>query len=85
MQSCELEAINITNICNTSNLNQVALDWKDSVSTTPSPSLNAWENLAEELNVIGKSQAAKLPVAVAVNTFAEVSQIAEETVIDATR
>ena len=41
VQSCELEAINITNIYNTSNLNQVALDWKDSVSTTPSPSLNA--------------------------------------------
>ena len=35
--------------------------------------------------MIGKFQAAKLPVAVAVNTFAEVSQIAEETVIDATR
>jgi hypothetical protein len=41
--------------------------------------------LVEALNVVDKSQVAKPPVAVAVDLFAEVSQIAEEAVIDATQ
>ena len=41
VHSCEVEATNVTNVRNISNLNQVTLDWKYSVSPTPSPSPNA--------------------------------------------
>ena len=57
---------------------------QDSVSTTPSPSLNVPQNLTEDLDVVGKSQTAEAVVVVAVDTFAEVSQIAEEVVLNAT-
>jgi hypothetical protein len=82
---CEVEATNVTNVGNTSNLSQVPLDWKDLVSPTPNPSFNAAGKLAEELDVVDKSQVAEPPVTVALDTFAEVSQIAEEAVIDATQ
>jgi hypothetical protein len=82
---CEVEATNVTNVGNTSNLSQVALDWKDLVSPTPNPSFKAAGELAEELDVVGKSQTVEPPVTVALDTFAEVSQIAKEAVIDATQ
>ena len=55
------------------------------MSPTPNPLFNAAGKLAEELDVVGKSQTVEPPVTVALNTFAEVSQIAEEAVIDATQ
>ena len=82
---CEVEATNVTNVRNTSNLSQVTLDWKDLVSPSPCTTFNAAENLAKELDMIGKCQAAELPVVVAVDTFTKVSQIAEEAVIDVTQ
>jgi hypothetical protein len=51
----------------------------------PSTSLNVADPLAEELDVAGKSQAVEPPVAVALDTFVEVCEIAEEAVIDATQ
>ncbi len=42
------------------------------------------KNLVEDLDVVGKSQTAESPVVVAVDTFAEVSQIAEEVVMNVT-
>ena len=57
---------------------------QDSVSPTSSLSLNVPENLAEDLDVVGKSQTAEPIVVVAVDTFAEVSQIAKEVVMNAT-
>lgn len=52
---------------------QLELDWQDSVSPRPNPSLNAAQKLSENLDVVGKSQTAEPPVVVAVGTFAEVS------------
>jgi hypothetical protein len=52
---------------------------------TSSPILNAIKELAEELDVVGKSQVAEPSVVVVVDSFAEVSQMAEEVVIDATQ
>ena len=52
---------------------QVELDWQDSVSFLINLSFNAAQNLAENLDVVGKSQTAELSVVVAVGTFAEVS------------
>jgi hypothetical protein len=63
---------------------QVVIDWQDSVSPTPSPSLKVPQNLAKDLDVVGKSHTAEPVVVVAVDTFAEVSQIAEEVVMNAT-
>jgi hypothetical protein len=63
---------------------QVVIDWQDSVSPTPSPSLNVPQNLAEDLDVVGKSHTAEPVVVVAVDTFAGVTQIAEEVVMNAT-
>jgi hypothetical protein len=62
---------------------QVDSDWQDSVSPTPSPSLNAEQNLVEELDNVGKSQTVESPMVVAVDTFSEVSQIAQEAIMDA--
>ena len=65
-------------------MTQVDLDWQDSVSPTPSSSFNVAQNLAKDLDVVGKSQTAEAPVVMAVDTFAEVFQIVEEAVMDAT-
>ena len=65
--------------------NQVDLDWQDLVSPTPSPSFNATQNLAKELDMIGKSHTAEPPVVVVVDTFAEVSRIAQDAIMDATQ
>ena len=56
---------------------QAELDWQDSVSPTPSSSFNVAQNLAKDIDVVSRSQTV-------VDTFAEVSQIAEEAVMDAT-
>lgn len=61
---------------------QLELDWQDSVPSTPTASPAA---IAEELGVVGPSQVVKPHVVVAVDTFAEVSQIAAEVVMDATQ
>lgn len=64
---------------------QLDLEWQDSVSSTPTPSPAAiqvsHELNAEELGAVEPS----LVVEVAVDTFAEVSQIAAEVVLDATQ
>jgi hypothetical protein len=79
---CEVE---VTNISNTSILSGETSDCKGLVSSTSSPILNAIKELAEELDVVGKSQVAEPSVVVVVDSFAEVSQMAEEVVIDATQ
>ena len=83
--TCEVDATNVKDVGNTSNLGPVALDWKDLVFPTPSTSLNAADPLAEEVDLAGKSQDVEPPVAVALDKFAEVCEIAEEAVIDATQ
>jgi hypothetical protein len=55
------------------------------VFPTPSTSLNAADPLAEEVDLAGKSEDVEPPVAVALDKFAEVCEIAEEAVIDATQ
>ena len=51
-------------------MTQAELDWQDLVSHASSSSFNAAQNLPKDIEVVG--------------TFAEVSQIAEEAVMDAT-
>ena len=58
-------------------MTQAELDWQDSVSRAPSSSFNATQNLPNDIDVVGRFQTT-------VDTFAEVSQIAEEAVMDAT-
>lgn len=86
VHTCEVDSTNVSgpNVNNTSNLSQVTLDWKDLVFPTPGTSLNAVGALAKEVDVPGKSQVIEPAVAVAVDTFAEVCEIADEAVIDAT-
>ena len=62
---------------------QLDMDWQDSVSLTPTPSLAATRNLNQELEAVVSSQVVNPPEVVAVDTFAEVSQIAAEVVMDA--
>jgi hypothetical protein len=62
---------------------QLDMDWQDSVSLTPTPSLAATRNLNQELEAVASSQVVNPPEVVAVDTFAEVSQIAAEVVMDA--
>ena len=50
-------------------MTQVDLDWQDSVSPTPSSSLNAAPNVAKDLDVVGKSQIAEAHMVVAVDTL----------------
>jgi hypothetical protein len=83
--TCEVDSTNVTDVGNTSNLSPVALDWKDLVFPTPSTSLNAADPLAEEVDLAGRSQDVEPPVVVALDKFAEVCEIAEEAVIDATQ
>ena len=64
---------------------QLDLDWQDSVSLTPTPSLATTRNLGQELEAVASSQVDDPPVVVAIDTFAEVSQIAQEAVMDATQ
>jgi hypothetical protein len=59
---------------------QLDLDWQDLVLPTPMPSLAA-RNPGEELEVVGSTQNVEPPVVV--DTFAEVSQIAQEAVVGA--
>ena len=62
---------------------QLDLDWQESVLPTPMPSLAAVRNLGEELEVVGATRNADPPVVL--DTFAEVSQIARESVMGATQ
>lgn len=62
---------------------QLDLDWQESVLPTPMPSLAAVRNLGEELEVVGATRNADPPVVL--DTFAEVSQIAQESVMGATQ
>ena len=74
---------------------QLELDWQDSVPSTPTASPAAIRvsstptaspaAIAEELGAVGPSQVVEPHVVVAVDTFAEVSQIAAEVVMDATQ
>ena len=86
VHTCEVDSTNVSghNVSNTSNLSQVTLDWNDLVFSTPGTSLNVADPLAEEVDVAGKSQAVEPPVAVALDTFAEVCETADEAFIDAT-
>ena len=61
---------------------QLDMDWQDSVSLTPTPSLAATRNLGQELEAVASSQVLNPPEVVAVDTFAEVSQIAAEVAMD---
>jgi hypothetical protein len=63
--------------------NQLDLDCQESVLPTPMPSLAAVRNLGEELEVVGATQNADPPVVL--DTFAEVFQIAQESVMGATQ
>ena len=62
---------------------QLDVDWQDSVLPTPMPSLVAVRNLSSELDVVGSTQNVEPPVVL--DTFAEVSQIAQEAVMDAAK
>lgn len=55
------------------------------MSRTSTPSLATTQNLGEELEVVGSTQVVEPTVVVAVDTFAEVSQIAQDVVMDATQ
>ena len=62
---------------------QMELDWQDSVTTTPTPSLAATRNLGEALEAVGSERVVEPEVVLPVDAFAEVSQIAQEAVTDA--
>ena len=62
---------------------QLDLDWPDSVTPTPPPSLAATRNLGKELEAVGSSQVVDTAVALPVDAFVEVSQIAQEAATDA--
>lgn len=47
------------------------------MSLTSNPLFNVPQNLAEDLDIVGKSHTAEPVVVVAVDTFAEVSKLAE--------
>jgi hypothetical protein len=63
---------------------QLDLEWQDSASLTPNPSHAATRNLGQELEAVASSPVRDAAVVVEVHTFAEVSQIAQEVVMDAT-
>ena len=73
---------------------QMDLDWQDPLTPTPTPSLAATRSLGEELeavrssqivkHAVGCSQVVEPAVVVSVDDFAEVSQIAQEAVTEAT-
>lgn len=68
---------------------QLDLDWQDSVSSTPTPSPAATQVPqrlnANDLGAGGSSEVVEPQVVLAVDTFAEVSQIAAEVVMAATQ
>lgn len=62
---------------------QVDFDWQDSVSPNPTPALGAARNLDGELDGVGTPRSVPAAIDVAMDTFVEVSQIAQEAVKDA--
>jgi hypothetical protein len=64
---------------------QLDLECQDSASLTPNPSHEATRNLGQELEAVASSPVHDVAVVVEVDTFAEVSQIAQEVVMDATQ
>lgn len=62
---------------------QVDFDWQDSVSPNPIPALGAARNLDGELDGVGTPPSVPAAIDVAMDTFVEVSQIAQEAVKDA--
>ena len=62
---------------------QMDLDWQEPLTATPTPSHAATRNLGEALQAVGSSQVVEPDVALPVDAFAEVSQIAQEAVTDA--
>ena len=61
---------------------QLDFDWQDSATPCPMSATTAARNLAEELDVVRTPAVAASPTHVQVDTFVEVSQIAQETVMD---
>ena len=62
---------------------QLDLDWQDQPSLTPTPSLVATRNLGQELEAAA-SEVEDPPVVVAATTFADVNQLAQDVVMEAT-
>jgi hypothetical protein len=60
--------------------NQLDFDWQDSVSQIATPAPNAARNLDGELDGVGTPRSAVEPILTPMDTFVEVSQIAEEAV-----
>ena len=63
---------------------QLDFDWQESQSPNPTPGLGTSRNLGGELDVVGTPRSTAGPVDVGMETFMEVSQIAEEAVREAT-
>lgn len=63
---------------------QLDFEWQDYVSPNPTPMLGTARNLGGELEVVGTPRNTTDPKAVGMDTFVEVSQIAQEAVRDAT-
>jgi hypothetical protein len=62
---------------------QLDFDWQDSVSANPTPAVGAARNLDGELEHVGTPRTVAAALDVGVDTFGEVSQIAQEAVMDA--
>ena len=64
---------------------QLDVDWQDQVPLTPAPAPAATRNLGQELEAAASSEVVDPNVVVAVNSFAEVQQLAQEAVMNATQ
>jgi len=61
---------------------QLDFDWQDSATPCPMSGTTTARNLGEELDVVSTPAVAASPIRVQVDTFVEVSQIAQEAVMD---
>ena len=64
---------------------QLDFDWQESATPCPSTAATTARSLGEELNVVSTPAVAASPPHVEVDTFVQVSQIAQEAVMDATQ
>ena len=63
---------------------QLDFEWQDSVSPNSTPAHVTTRNLGGEMDIVGTPRPTTVPHDMDVDTFVEVSQIAQEAVVDAT-